>query len=272
MFKKLFQTNENHDVACEMSGRKVDIVNTVSLVRIHEIIIAKNIPNAIIDTNAKAIYAENKRPLHYYQEIIIPEEFRFMFGRLFVNIEDEDEIEASTAILSEHGINGFSFNSLQHIMPYLDKHVILKLPNTMFFAIVSREEQIHKKICENWNVEYSGYGKKYMSKKILDFKRDSQELGMLSILLPGWDVGFTDVNQKNPKGNNYEFKTDKKFIPINLCSNESAVEYCKKNNVLIYYNDFLNGGKLRVLSEYTPETNRNMKNPYLYRSSNIANL
>ena len=89
-------------------------------------------------------------------------------------------------------------------------------------------------------------------------------------MLPaGFNVGISDCTENNPNGTNYAFQTDKSFKKVNLCSNESAVDFCKQNNAIIYYNDFLNKGKLRVLTSQTEEINRNMKNPYLYRSSNI---
>ncbi|MBI1228338.1 MAG: hypothetical protein GC192_24095 [Bacteroidetes bacterium] len=271
MFNKLFRSTSKDakEVSCEITGKSATLDDTVSLVKINGVIITKNFQNPEIDFESKTIYSATKPPIKFYREILVPNELKPVFGRLFAMVDDEDEVEKSTGIASEEGINRFTGESLLPLIQYVQQAEVLQIPESMFFAIISKEESLVKKNCENWNLEFKGIGRKYMSKNILDTRKVKQQYGVPGILLPGWDVGISDVAQKHPQGNGYFFKTDKTFKPIDLCSNESAVDYCKKNNVLIYYNDFLNKGKLRLLSEYTPEINRHLQNANLYRSSNI---
>jgi hypothetical protein len=271
MFKKLFESTskDTKEVSCEVTAKNATLSDTVSFVKINGIIIPKNFQNPEIDFDSKTIYSATKPPIQYYREILVPNELQPVFGRLFAMVEDEDEIEISTGIVSQEGINHFTGKSLLPLIQYVQQAELLKIPESMFFAIISKEEKLLKKKCENWNLEFEGIERKYMYKKILDTRKDKQQYGIPGLLIPGWDVGISDVSQKHPQGHGYLFKTDKTFKPINLCSNESAVSYCKKNNVLIYYNDFQNNGKLRLLSEYTPEVNKNLQNVYVYRSSNV---
>jgi len=271
MFKNLFRksSTDKKEVWCEITGKSAAISDTVSLIKINGIVVSKNLSNVEIDNANKIIYSSSHPPIEYYQEILVPNERQNVFGRLFAKVEDEDEIEVSTAIISSDGINMFTLKSLILFIQYLNKADVLMIPDSMFVTIISRNEKLLKLTCENWGNEYEGVGRKFMAKKISDVRKDKLQFGVLGIMYPGWDVGINDVSQKNPQGHGYLFKTENQFNPINLCSNESAVSYCKNNNSLIYYNDFTNEGKLRILSEYTPEINSNLKNPYIYRSSNI---
>lgn len=271
MFKKLFRktSTTSKEVSCQVIGNKATITDTVSLVKINSIIVTKHIGNIEIDYSEKTINSSKKPPIKYYREILVPNELQQIFGRLFAQVEDEDDLELSTAIISEEGIRKFTGISLMKIGEYLKQHALIQIPNSMFFPIISKEEILVKKVCENWNEEFNGVGRKYMSKYIIDRKIERQQFGRPGILYPGYDVGISDVSNKNPQGHGYLFKTDKQFKKVDLCSNESAVDYCKKNNVLIYYNDFMNKGNLRLLSEYTPKINQSLQNPYKYRTSNI---
>lgn len=272
MFGKLFgksSSQKTKEIFCEKSGKKSSLDNTVALIRINGIIISKNFLNPEIDLETKQIYSSNRPPIQFYRELLLPDELKMSFGRLFATVEDEDEIEMSTSILSPQEINLFTGRSVFPLAKYLSEADMVKIPDSMFFTIISKEEKLIVKECENWNIKYKGLRRKYMYKKVLDTRKEKQQFGIPGLLVPGYDVGISDVSQKHPKGHGYLFKTDNNYKPINLCSNESAVSFCKKNNVLIYYNDFLNKGKLRLLSEFTPQINKNLQNPYLYRSSNI---
>lgn len=271
MFRNLFgkSSNKIKDVTCQVTGNKTNLDNTVSIIKINRIIISKNLQDVEIDDTNNTIHSSTHDPVQYYQEILIPSPFLPVTGRLFAQVEDEDEVESSTGIVSTEGIERFAAKTLKPIFQYLNQAVVLDIPESMFFPIISKKEKLIKQNCENWNIEFDGIRRKYMSKKILELRKDKQQFGKPGILHAGWDVAISDVSQKNLQGNGYLFKTDNQFKPVNLCSNESAVSYCKKNNVLIYYTDFLNNGKLRLLSEYTPEINKKLQNQYLYRSSNI---
>ena len=107
---------------------------------------------------------------------------------------------------------------------------------------------------------------KYRFKKIITQKKENLSFGYQAILLPPYNIGVSDATEKNPNGNSYNYETDNNFKKIDLCCNESAVDFCEKNHSLIYYNDFLNNGKLRVLTPETLEINKNLQNVYLCRS------
>jgi hypothetical protein len=190
-------------------------------------------------------------------------------GRLFSCVDDEDDLEQSTAIISQEGIRLYTGHQLIPFLEHINQYELIKIPDTMFVSVVDRNSSLQTKICENWNMPFKSVSKKYRFKRVIDEKREKQTFGYLGVLLPGYDVAITDCSQKNPNGIGYLFKTEKSFQLINLCSNESAVDYCIKNKCLVYYNDFLNKGNLRLLSAYTEDINTRLQNSYKFRSSNI---
>ncbi len=126
-----------------------------------------------------------------------------------------------------------------------------------------------QKKCDSCGLSYSSVGKKYMSKKVLNERKEPGRFGVQGLLWPGFDVGFSDLSDKHPIGTGYLFEKGKTFNSLSLCSNESAVDYCKQKGVLVYYNDFANNGKFGILSKYTESINTNLQNDYKYRSSNL---
>jgi hypothetical protein len=146
---------------------------------------------------------------------------------------------------------------------------MVQIPNTMFVAVIDNVSNVKKLNCQQWNIGYNSIGSKYRYKKIIKEDRQPQTFGRPGILMPGFNVAVSDCSQKNPQGTGYLFKTDDNFQQANFSCNESAVEFCQKNNCLVYYLDFLNDGKLRILTAYTQDVNKKLQNPYLFRSSNI---
>lgn len=255
---------------CEITGQETTLNNTVALVKIDGIAVLKNFSNPIIDLQNKLIVSDNKQPLKFHSEIIVPEDLKNIFGRLFSIIDDEDDLEKSTAIMSTEGIRLFSGQQIYPLAEYIGNGIeLLNIPTSMFFSVIDNSSNMSDKVCYHLNLPYKSVGQKYRSKKILAEKTESQIFGTPYFLLPGYDVAVSDCCEKNPNGTGYLFKTEKSFKAINLCSNESAVSYCIEENAIVYYNDFLNNGKLRVLTAYTESININMQNPYKFRSSNI---
>lgn len=281
MFKNLFgkskkesttetKFNDSKIVHCEVTGKETPVDNTIVLVKIDGVIALKNLNNPTIDYESKVIQSEDKPPLKFYSEVFVPEDLKPIFGKIFSIINDEDDIEQSTAVISPEGQKTYSGQKLFPFMEHINNGVeLLQIPPTMFFAIIDKNANLKDKTCQNWNTNYKGIGRKYRSKGILKEQKQSQTFGSPGVLMPGFDVAVSDCSQKNPNGTGYLYKTDGNFQPIDICSNESAVSFCQKNNSLIYYNDFLNNGKLRVLSPVTESVNRNLQNSYLFRSSNI---
>lgn len=272
MFDKLFgkSRNETKSVHCEVTGTETTIENTVALVKIDGVIALKNFNNPYIDFDSKEILSIDNPPLKFYSELIVPEDLKHFFGRMFSIINDKDEMEHSTAIMSEKGKRIFSGQKLLPLMKHVKNGIeLIQIPPSMFFAVIDTVISLKSKTCENWNIDFKGLGKKYRFKRILSEKRERQTFGMPGVLMPGYNVAVGDCSQKNPDGTGYMYKTDGMFKSIELCSNESAVSFCKKNKAIVYYNDFLNKGKLRVLTPETESINRNLQNSYLFRSSNI---
>ncbi|AHM63233.1 hypothetical protein D770_24940 [Flammeovirgaceae bacterium 311] len=260
---------ESRDVNCEITGLASALSETVVLTKVNGIIVLKNFDNPQVDALNKTIYSSSKPPLKYYAEINVPDPLKGKMGRLFSFVDDEDELEQSTAILSKAGREIHTMNQLVPFLNYVDQYQYLKLPETMFMAIVDVEARTSTKFCDSWAINFNSAGKKFYYKKILAEKRESQTFGTPGVLMPGYDLAFGDCSQKNPHGTGYLFKTDNTFHNANFSCNESAVEFCKNNNCLVYFMDFLNQGKLRVLSRYTEDINKKLQNPYLFRSSNI---
>jgi hypothetical protein len=262
--------NESKSVHCEVTGNKTTIENTVALVKIDGVIALKNFNNPSVDFDRKEIQSMDKPPLKFYSELIVPEDLKPIFGRLFSIIDDEDEMEHSTAIMSAEGIKIFSGKQLSPLIEHIQNGTeLLQIPPSMFFAVIDTVVLLKSKTCENWQISFDGLGKKYRFKNILEEKRETQTFGIPGILMPGYDLAVSDCSQKNPNGTGYMYKTDGSFKSVDLCSNESAVSFCKKNYAIVYYNDFLNNGKLRVLTSETENINKNLQNSYLFRSLNI---
>ena len=271
MLSNIFGTRAEKTVHCEMNGLETSIEKTRVLTKISRVINLKLFQNSEIDFESKTIYSSNKSPIQYFVKLHTPPELLPMIGDLFGIVDDEDEVEQSTNILSDKGMDIFMGRQLMQLISYLDNYELIGFPETMFFVSANNmsDFDVKTKTCENWNIEYPSLGKKYMTKKILEQKKEKQTFGVRGVLLPPFDVGFSDCSAKNPNGIGYLFRTDRNFTSVNLCSNESAVDYCKKNNCLVYYTDFMNGGKMRVLSQYTPDINFNLQNDYKFRSSNL---
>ena len=258
-------------VHCERKGNETSLEKTRVLTKINGVINLKLFDNPQIDFEEKMIYSSNKPPIKFFSELYIPTDLKHVLGDLFATVADEDELEQSTHILSDEGRKHLMGNQLIKLVSYLDKYEVINFPDSMFF--VSADEtssfKTQSKTCDNWGVTYQGVGKKYMVKKILESKTDKQTFGNMHVLHPPFDIAVSDCAEKNPNGTGYLFRTDRTFISVNLCSNESAVDYCNKNNCLAYYTDFMNGGKMRVLTKYTESINKNLQNDYRFRSSNI---
>ncbi len=262
--------NNSKKVYCEITGAETSIDNTIVLVKIDGVIALKNFNNPMVDFENKIIQSSGKPPLNFYSEIIVPDDLKQIFGRVFSIINDEDEIEQSTTVMSMEGQKLFSGQKLFPFMEHITNGVeLLQIPPTMFLAIIDTSTKPKTKICENWSINYKAIGKKYRYKEILNERKERQTFGYPGILMPGFDVAVSDCSEKNPNGTGYMYKTDGSFKSIDLCCNESAVSFCKENNSLVYYNDFINNGKLRVLTPVTETINKNLQNPHLFRSSNI---
>lgn len=258
-------------VHCETTGHPTTLGNTRVTTKISGVINLGQFINPYIDNEQKIIHSSTKPPIKFFEEVHIPTDLKSVLGDLYATVDDYDEPEQSTNIFSDRGIDLFMGRQLLKLIDYLKEYEVINFPETMFFVSannVSTSNASQKK-CECCGLNYYSVGKKYMSKKILNERKDPGRFGVQGLLWPGFDVGFSDLSDKNPIGTGYLFATDKTFNSLTLCSNECAVEYCKKNAVLIYYNDFANGGKLRLLSKYTESINTNLQNDYKYRSSNI---
>ena len=273
MFKNLFGKNTHKTekkVHCEITGAEAQINDTKALVRINGIIPLKNLINPKIDFENKVIHPDGKPPLKFYSELIVPDDLKIFFGPIYSIIDDLDDIESSTTILSEEGQNMFSGQGLIIFAKHIENGAeVIKIPETMFHAVIDTQSSFKNVECANWKVNYNSKGSKYRFKNIVKKMECDVEYGYPMPLFPSFDIGVSDCSDKNPKGTNYLFSTDNSYQKINLCCNESAVEFCKKNNTIVYYNDFLNKGKLRVLTSHTESINKKLQNKYLFRSSNI---
>lgn len=235
--------------------------------KIDGIIALKNINNPIIDFENKIIQSRGKPPLNFYSEIIVPDDLKRIIGRMFSIVNDTDDIEQSTALMSIEGQRIFSGQKLFAFMePIINGIELFQIPLTMFYAVIDSETTLQAKKCENWDINYGGLDRKYRYKNIIEENRDQLIPGVLK---PGYDIAVSDRSCENPNGNDYHFKTEGKFYSIDLCCNESAVSICQKNNVIVYYNDFINNGKLRLLISNTVSINMKLQNSYLYRSLNF---
>lgn len=271
MFNAIFgSTNKQKKIVhCEISGQESSLNQTTILTKINGLIALKHFDSPSLDENKKVIYSSTQPPLKYYSEIDVPTDLKSSVGRLFSIVDDEDELEQSTAVMSPEGKRIFTGNQIIPLFKYINEYAMLEIPATMFLAIIDNEATFKIGLCENWNVQFNSVGRKYRFKKILEEKREKQIFGRPGILWPGFDVAIGDCCQNNPQGTGYLFKTNKEFQHITLACNESAVDYCIKNNCLVYYNDFMNKGALRILSAYTEDVNRKLQNKYLFRSSNM---
>jgi len=256
-------------VHCEITGQTSSIVDTVVLTKINGIILLKNLESPEIYEAEKVIISYPKPPIKYYCELEVPFDHQSLLGRIFAIVDDEDELEQTTSILSSEGRRIYMGQQLFRFVEQAGDNQVLILPDTMFMAVVDNEATTNVETCAAWKVAYNSAGRKYRFKKILQEKKEAQTFGYPGILWPGFDVAVGDCSPKNLQGTGYLFKTDNNFQNVNLCSNESAVDFCKQENCLIYYNDFLNKGKLRILSPNTEDINTKLQNPYLYRSLNF---
>jgi hypothetical protein len=275
MLSNIFGGGTDKKVHCERNGKETSIDKTRVLTKMNGVINLKLFQNPEIDYEEKTIYSSNKRPIKFFTKVHTPPDLKPILGDLFVTVDDEDEAEQTTSILSDEGMNHLMGSQLIKLISHLKDYELIKFPETMFFVSANDTSNFNTqaKTCDNWGSKYPSVGKKYVVKRILETKKESMKFGYIGlgsgVLWPGFDVAVSDVSEKNPNGTGYQFKTDNKFTSVNLCSNESAVDYCDKNNCIVYYTDFMNGGKMRILTKYTPDINAKLQNDYRFRSSNI---
>ena len=207
MFEKFFgkspenSHNEPKNVHCEITGNETTLENTVVLVKIDAVIALKNLSNPLIDFDNKIIKPIDKPPLKFYSELVVPSDLKGIFGRIFSIINDKDEIEISTAIMSQEGQKVYSGRNLIPFIEHINNGIeLLNLPKTMFFAVIDTISPTNTKTCENWKINYKGLGPKYRFKGIINEKTEKQTFGFPSILFPGFDVAVSDCAQKNPNG------------------------------------------------------------------------
>jgi len=275
MLSNIFGGGTEKKVHCERFGKETSIDKTRVLTKMNGVINLKLFQNPEIDFEEKTIYSSNKPPIKFFAKIHIPNDLKPILGDLFVMVDDEDEVEQSTSILSDEGMNHLMGNQLLKLGSYLKDYELIKFPDTMFFVSANNVSDIktQTKTCDNWKIDYPSVGKKYVMKKIQETRKETMKFGYIGlghgVLMPGFDVAVSDVSAKNPDGTGYQFRTDKNFTQVNLCSNESAVDFCNKQNCIVYFTDFLNEGKMRVLTQYTPDINAKLQNDYRFRSSNL---
>lgn len=275
MLSNIFGGGTDKKVHCERNGKETSIDKTRVLTKMNGVINLKLFQNPEIDFEEKTIYSSNKPPIKFFTKVHTPPDLKPILGDLFVTVDDEDEAEQTTSILSDEGMNHLMGSQLIKLISYLKDYELIKFPETMFFVSANDTSNFNtqSKTCDNWGSKYPSVGKKYVVKRILETKKESMKFGYIGlgsgVLWPGFDVAVSDVSEKNPNGTGYQFKTDNSFTSVNLCSNESAVDYCDKNNCIVYYTDFMNGGKMRILTKYTPDINAKLQNDYRFRSSNI---
>ena len=221
-------STQNPIVHCEIKGDKTELTNTVVLTKVNGIFISKNFVNSRINSEEKILYSDNKPPVNFYEQLEVPYELDSVLGSLFATVEDIEDPEQSTAILSAEGLNIFMGRQLVKLINYASQYEHISIPETMFFVSATRNTQNAKlKTCQTCESSYYSTGRKYLSKKILMEKVVPGKFGELGILWPGFDVAFTDLSDKHPIGNGYMFSLEKNFIPNIFCSNDCAVSYFK---------------------------------------------
>ncbi len=258
-------------VHCEYYGSVSSIEKTRAITKINGVINLRMFRNPIVDTSKKLIFSENKEPIKYFQKMFIPDDLKAECDDLYSWVDDPDDIEQSTAILSDKGVRYLMGSQLVKLIGYLNEYDLIQFPDDAFFFAIDEISKFKHQIkkCDNWGIEYPSLGRKYQVKEIIHQKSEKEIWGRPGILWPGFDVRIGDCSADNPNGTGYLFATKREFMPRSFCSNESAVDYCIKNNVLVFYIDYLNKAKMRVLSPFTESININLQNPHKFRSSNI---
>lgn len=272
MLHKFFQsfTKKKHQYSCEKTGDECVLEDTKVLTRINAVFTTKHMKNIRVMMNERKIYSDTKPPISFYAKMELPRAIENTLGETYFTIADENDIEETTALLAEHGKLAVLIQQTARFAHYFENNDRVEFPETHFFFNVSDLKVYQPNAtCQCCHKSYYAVNNKYRFKKILETKQQAGEFGNIGIIFPGFDSGVSDISDKNRKGTYYFFKTDKAFNKVNLCSNECAVEYCKINKVAVYFNDFINGGKLRMLVEQTPQINEAIKNSYKYRSSNL---
>ena len=230
----------------------------------------KNTNNASVDLDKMEIHSADRLPQPFYSELLVSGYAKRHLGRLFSIVNDSDDLEHSTALLSEEGRDLFFENTILPLQEHADNGAgILQIAPTVFFPIIDTRTTLRSQTCEFCKSEYKGLGNKYRYKLIIDEISESITFGLPGILTHGFDIAVSDCNKNNVNGTGYSYKTDGVFKQVNLCCNECAVSFCQDPGAIIYYNDFLNKGRLRVLTPLTEVINKNLGSPYLFRSLNI---
>jgi hypothetical protein len=263
---KMFENEKIKSVHCELSGEVATLKDLKVLTKIDGIINLKLFVNPKIDWNNKVINSDKLPPVKFYSEIEIPEYLKHFCTNLFSFVDDETQIEKSTHIISQESELSYMSKKIMNIIPYLESYEKIQFSKSAFWVV--KNVLLDKLNCENCNIEYNSIGIKYRSSKINKIEIEKQNIKGLN-LNKGYDLAVTDCCDKYPNGTVYFYKVDFNMTPINLCSNECAVDFCDKNNSLVFIKDNLIDGNVRVLCKHTKDINLNLENEYLYRSIKI---
>ncbi len=91
-------------VYCEMNGKETSIQNTRVLTKISGVINFNLFKQPRIDFEERIIYSSNRPPIKFFTKINVPQDLQQACGELYATVEDEDELEQSTHILSDDGL------------------------------------------------------------------------------------------------------------------------------------------------------------------------
>jgi hypothetical protein len=122
MFDKFFKTRtDNRTVHCEETGDEASLNNLRVLTKIKGVINLRAFRDPEVDYSDKLIYSVGKPPVKYFSKLHVPAKLYSVLGDLFSIVDDEDDPEQSTALLSDDGLDKFMGSELLKLCDYLVK-------------------------------------------------------------------------------------------------------------------------------------------------------
>lgn len=139
--------------------------------------------------------------------------------------------------------------------------------NNVFVPVSFRPEVLNASInsCYQCGHGFPNFHKIYKVADILESQKEKGVIGVPPKSLNDFGIAFSNIYENNKEGYYFLYKTNSKFENFHFCSNECALDYCKKNDSLAIFRNNIEKGTLRAITPDLIEINQGLDNDYIFR-------
>ena len=127
-------------------------------------------------------------------------------------------------------------------------------------------------ICNLCGKKYPNHQHVCIIKRYSKFKKISGKLGINPLMSKKYDIAFSDIHERQSKGNFYLYKFVSLDREMNFCSNECIFEYCSNMNSVATFKSNIEKASIRAITPHLIEINKSLNNKYLFRPLFVTHL